>query len=82
MSLDELTNLIDSLQIDSSNNDTLFKKIINLMYEASELGVNNLKYYFQDTTKIQIVIKNLLEFFPDLHIHHTPNTNFIFIDWS
>lgn len=82
MSLDELTNLLDTLQIHSSNNDTILKKIINLMYEASESGVNDLKYYFQDTTKIQFIIKNLLEFFPDLHIHYTPNTNFIFIDWS
>lgn len=82
MSLDELTNLLDTLQLDSTNNDTLIKKIINLMYEASESGVNDLRYYFQDTTKIQFIINNLLEFFPDLHIYYTPNSNYIYIDWS
>lgn len=82
MNLNELTNLLDTLQLTIPSDDTLIKKIINLMYEASELGINDLKYYFQDTNKIPIIIKNLLDFFPDLHIHHIPHTNYIFIDWS
>jgi hypothetical protein len=52
------------------------------MYEASEVGINNLTYYFQDISKINFIMKDLSDSFPDLDIHYKPNTNYIFIDWS
>jgi hypothetical protein len=82
MSLDELTSLLDSIQFDTPKNDLLFNKIILFMYEASEVGINNLTYYFQDISKICIIMKNLSDSFPDLDIIYKPNTNYIFIDWS
>jgi hypothetical protein len=82
MSLDELTSLLDSLQFDTPKNGILFNKIILLMYEASEVGINNLTYYFHDISKINFIIKDLSDSFPDLDIHYKPNTNYIFIDWS
>lgn len=82
MNLNELTNLLDNLLINIVTDDQLIKKILHLMFEAAEQGINDLTYYFQDTTKIENVKQHLLAYFPDIHIHHKPNTNFIFIDWS
>ena len=82
MEFSELTNLFDSLLINSVSDDTIIKKIIHSMFEASELGINDLKYYFQNTSNIENIIKHLLEYFPDINIYHPPNTNYIFIDWS
>jgi hypothetical protein len=82
MNFDEVTNLLNSLQINSTNKDDVTLKIINLMYESSEVGLNNLKYHFTDTTQIQYVKNNLLTHFPDIDVRHIANTNYIFIDWS
>lgn len=82
MNLSELTTLFDSLLINSVTDDIIIKKIINSMFEASELGINDLKYYFQNTSNINNIIHNLQEYFPDINISHPPNTNYIYIDWS
>ena len=82
MYIDELTNLLDSLAINTPSPDTVLNKIILLMHEASEVAINQLTYNFTDTNTITIITNKLLQYFPDLHIHHTPNTNYIIIDWS
>lgn len=82
MYLDELTDLLNNLAINSPNLDSIFNKIIFLMHEASESGINQLTYHFNNIDTIQTISNKLLQHFPDLYIHHTPNTNYIIIDWS
>jgi hypothetical protein len=82
MNLDELTNLLDALQIDTPRYDTIVTKIIHLMHEASEEGINTLTYHFPDMTKITTTINILFQLFPDILIHHIYDNKYIIIDWS
>jgi hypothetical protein len=80
MDLSELIDKLDSFSISSA--DDIVLQIINFMYESAEVGLNNYTYYFKDSSNVQTIIQNLITYFPDIHIKYTPNTNYIYIDWS
>jgi hypothetical protein len=82
MNLDELTNLLNDLCIDTPRSDVMVTKIIHLMHEASEEGINTLTYHFQDAAKITTTINKLFHLFPDIVIHHIYDNKYIIIDWS
>ncbi len=81
MDLSELINKLNSISF-STNNNEIVKSIINFMYESAEAGQNTYTYYFNTNTNIQSIITLLNSYFPDLVIHHNPNTYYIVLDWS
>jgi len=86
MDISELTSLLDNLLIDSSktnssNTDSIILQIILKMHDASEIGINNIYYNYNNYYEIQKIKTSLLDQFPDLSIIDVSD-NRIFIDWS
>lgn len=81
MDLSDLINRLSNVSITNLDTD-LINKIIICLFESSEEGKNNYTHYFDTSTNITLIIEKLITYFPDMYIQYTPNTNYIFIDWS